>query len=85
MRIIALFPMISVLFFFGVDASAAIIHNSSKSNYSQLAGEPIPGLDVLLDQRPGGIIYIYQQRIASEKVGVLSSKMERRFAGYRKR
>ena len=55
MRIFSFFSFMILLFSIGFDASAdAISHNSSRSNYSRLAGDPIPGVDVSLEQIPGG-------------------------------
>jgi len=55
MRSLTLFSLLVMLIGIGFDASAAISHNSSRSNFSRLAGDPIPGVDVSLEQIPGGV------------------------------
>lgn len=56
MRSLTLFSLLVMLIGISFEASAAAIsHNSSRSNFSRLAGDPIPGVDVSLEQIPGGI------------------------------
>jgi len=55
MRLLPLFSLLILLIGISFDVSAAISHNSSRSNFSRIAGDPIPGVDVSLEQIPGGI------------------------------